>query len=302
MMKLPGDVIAVLSGFSESDYLPFVSDAERLFSSILDSDDIKGDAIEHLIEIGKVIDQVISDGRYHFSEYEFSLLSRGALLSSLQIVDSILNDPEFEPDLTGVETFNGDRSLQDILAEFHAYLDALKDVIPVFDSLSLAQWQRYWTPDEVENAADDAPVIFRADDLSDVISLTPIDFGLVATLDKSGRLVRLEHYENGSPSPEYLEIDPDRQSAREVSGILPESDTAEPSISPADYAVYYYDWIAERLARFSKRYQNRMLECDFCGKSQQEVLKLIAGPKSYICDECVSLCNDIIAEEMDGVH
>ncbi len=38
--------------------------------------------------------------------------------------------------------------------------------------------------------------------------------------------------------------------------------------------------------------------CSFCGKSQKEVRKLIAGPTVYICDECISLCNDIIAEEL----
>ncbi len=41
------------------------------------------------------------------------------------------------------------------------------------------------------------------------------------------------------------------------------------------------------------------LTCSFCGKSQKEVKKLIAGPTVYICDECISLCNDIIAEEQD---
>ncbi|MBK7844031.1 MAG: ATP-dependent Clp protease ATP-binding subunit ClpX [Bdellovibrionales bacterium] len=39
--------------------------------------------------------------------------------------------------------------------------------------------------------------------------------------------------------------------------------------------------------------------CSFCGKSQKEVKKLIAGPGVYICDECIELCNDIIAEERD---
>jgi ATP-dependent Clp protease ATP-binding subunit ClpX len=40
------------------------------------------------------------------------------------------------------------------------------------------------------------------------------------------------------------------------------------------------------------------LQCSFCGKSQKEVKKLIAGPTVYICDECIGLCNDIIAEEV----
>ena len=44
---------------------------------------------------------------------------------------------------------------------------------------------------------------------------------------------------------------------------------------------------------------NVNLKCSFCGKSQREVKKLIAGPTVYICDECIGLCNDIIAEEVD---
>src|SRR5512143_1929369 len=42
-----------------------------------------------------------------------------------------------------------------------------------------------------------------------------------------------------------------------------------------------------------------VLRCSFCGKSQDEVRKLIAGPTVYICDECIELCNEIIAEEAE---
>ncbi len=45
--------------------------------------------------------------------------------------------------------------------------------------------------------------------------------------------------------------------------------------------------------------QSGNLTCSFCGKSQKEVKKLIAGPTVYICDECIGLCNDIIAEEIE---
>ena len=48
-----------------------------------------------------------------------------------------------------------------------------------------------------------------------------------------------------------------------------------------------------------RRRDNSNLSCSFCGKSQKEVKKLIAGPTVYICDECIALCNDIIAEEVD---
>ena len=47
-----------------------------------------------------------------------------------------------------------------------------------------------------------------------------------------------------------------------------------------------------------KRRNEKDLCCSFCGKSQREVRKLIAGPTVYICDECIGLCNDIIAEEV----
>jgi ATP-dependent Clp protease ATP-binding subunit ClpX len=48
----------------------------------------------------------------------------------------------------------------------------------------------------------------------------------------------------------------------------------------------------------SPRNDGKLLYCSFCGKSQHEVRKLIAGPSVFICDECVELCNDIIREEM----
>jgi ATP-dependent Clp protease ATP-binding subunit ClpX len=47
-----------------------------------------------------------------------------------------------------------------------------------------------------------------------------------------------------------------------------------------------------------KKEDGKLLYCSFCGKSQHEVRKLIAGPSVFICDECVDLCNDIITEEM----
>ena len=48
-----------------------------------------------------------------------------------------------------------------------------------------------------------------------------------------------------------------------------------------------------------KSEDGKLLYCSFCGKSQHEVRKLIAGPSVFVCDECVDLCNDIIREELD---
>jgi ATP-dependent Clp protease ATP-binding subunit ClpX len=47
-----------------------------------------------------------------------------------------------------------------------------------------------------------------------------------------------------------------------------------------------------------KNNEDKLLYCSFCGKSQHEVKKLIAGPSVFVCDECVELCNDIIREEL----
>ncbi len=51
--------------------------------------------------------------------------------------------------------------------------------------------------------------------------------------------------------------------------------------------------------RNAKEDSGKLLYCSFCGKSQHEVRKLIAGPSVFICDECVDLCNDIIREEIE---
>ena len=47
---------------------------------------------------------------------------------------------------------------------------------------------------------------------------------------------------------------------------------------------------------------DKVLYCSFCGKSQQEVKKLIAGPSVFICDACIKMCNDIIHEELDSTQ
>lgn len=50
------------------------------------------------------------------------------------------------------------------------------------------------------------------------------------------------------------------------------------------------------MAKFGE--SSDLVKCSFCGKSQKQVKKLIAGPGVYICDECIDLCNDIIEEEL----
>ncbi|NLT49120.1 MAG: ATP-dependent Clp protease ATP-binding subunit ClpX, partial [Clostridiales bacterium] len=43
--------------------------------------------------------------------------------------------------------------------------------------------------------------------------------------------------------------------------------------------------------------ESKQLKCSFCGKPQDQVRRLVAGPNVYICDECIELCQDIIKEE-----
>ena len=51
----------------------------------------------------------------------------------------------------------------------------------------------------------------------------------------------------------------------------------------------------------TEKNNKNILYCSFCGKSQHEVRKLIAGPTVFICDECVELCMDIIKEENKNI-
>ena len=49
----------------------------------------------------------------------------------------------------------------------------------------------------------------------------------------------------------------------------------------------------------AKNEERRAVRCSFCGKMQDQVKRIIAGPGCYICDECVTLCNRIIAEAQE---
>jgi hypothetical protein len=57
-------------------------------------------------------------------------------------------------------------------------------------------------------------------------------------------------------------------------------------------------WISEQVVPMTNE-ETVTLCCSFCGKPQREVRTLIAGPNTYICDECIGLCNDIIAEDSE---
>ena len=79
--------------------------------------------------------------------------------------------------------------------------------------------------------------------------------------------------------------------------IVDEVISSKPTTRPVSEAARSRSRSNERMAR--PREGNGTLRCSFCGKSQNDVRKLIAGPTVYICDECIELCNDIIAEEWE---
>jgi hypothetical protein len=55
---------------------------------------------------------------------------------------------------------------------------------------------------------------------------------------------------------------------------------------------------SEHMAEKKGTSSEKTLYCSFCGKSQHEVKKLIAGPSVFVCDECIELCNEIIRDEL----
>jgi hypothetical protein len=59
-------------------------------------------------------------------------------------------------------------------------------------------------------------------------------------------------------------------------------------------------WRKRKLASSERAHGAGDLRCSFCNKSQDDVQKLIAGPTVFICDECVSVCVDIIADDRSG--
>ena len=65
------------------------------------------------------------------------------------------------------------------------------------------------------------------------------------------------------------------------------------------YAIFEKAQRYDKLAQFNK---NKILHCSFCGKSQDAVNKLIAGPGIYICNECVDICKEIIGGAGEHKH
>jgi hypothetical protein len=74
-------------------------------------------------------------------------------------------------------------------------------------------------------------------------------------------------------------------------------DSWDPDRNPS-FGEHARPLIEEAVAQARTKAAAKLLKCSFCGKSQKQVKKLIAGPGVYICNECIDLCNDIITEEL----
>ncbi len=105
--------------------------------------------------------------------------------------------------------------------------------------------------------------------------------GLFARLDSAGDLIGFGYAGRGMK----LAVDIPARTATETHSY--------------DEDVDFIDWLARwrDQARASSLPFSATLQCAFCGKSNTEVKKLIAGPTSYICNECVELCSEILAED-----
>lgn len=112
--------------------------------------------------------------------------------------------------------------------------------------------------------------------------------GLYAELDASGQVRKLGFYRDGRAVE--LDANPRRPSYVDHTELRwsPESEEDRAAWTEAR---------AHQLLALAGRDRASFMKCSFCGKGQQEVRKLIAGPTVFICDECVSLCSDILAEE-----
>jgi hypothetical protein len=137
--------------------------------------------------------------------------------------------------------------------------------------------------------------------------LLPKDYrevGLQAEFHPDGRLARLGKFVDGRPDGWVLTLDPHRHRARVErleADNYPDSDRrpGESEIGEDNFLDWVVSWIGE--IYLSARSHMR---CSFCGKFETEVARLIAGPTSYICDECVGLCVKVlednpIEEDMD---
>jgi hypothetical protein len=116
--------------------------------------------------------------------------------------------------------------------------------------------------------------------------------GLYAELGPDGQLAHVGFYAGGEPVGWVMDLDP-------VAGTGRLTKTEVVAFEPGEDDGDLASWVASWLPRIAVSDGGR-LSCGFCEKKQHEVAKLIAGPSSYICNECVALCHEILAEDLPG--
>lgn len=141
---------------------------------------------------------------------------------------------------------------------------------------------------------------------------TEVRDGFYARFDWDGTLQHFGCYLQGRPVGPMLTLEaakrtahvekslgcfpPDGPSLRDFEDDDEFSTPDEERSEEEEFQEWVSDWIQE-IYREHERRQAGTLTCSFCGKTREQVRKLIAGPTVYICDECVDLCQEILAEE-----
>lgn len=116
--------------------------------------------------------------------------------------------------------------------------------------------------------------------------------GVCAEFYPTGDLKHLGCYRDGKPRGWVLDL-----AEQQPEGCLTKREIFEPEEGDENSSDQFRVW-AENWATIIFEEAESKLRCAFCSKTQSEVRKLIAGPTSYICDECVQLCQEILASEV----
>ena len=110
--------------------------------------------------------------------------------------------------------------------------------------------------------------------------------GYYAEKNEAGEIVHFGFYLEGEPLGWVLHLSEGKLMAVKTERVAcPGQDDPEGTVDPEDLSY----WVSQVIRPPEQR------SCSFCQKSQSEVLKLIAGPTCYICNECVELCSEILA-------
>lgn len=126
--------------------------------------------------------------------------------------------------------------------------------------------------------------ILRRENLPEDVSLSEKD-GLYAEMLTNGQVTHFGFYAQGEPSGWILDLQADSLQVRKVETIRLPDEYGDP-LSQED-VDHWVDVIARERGE-------RPVICAFCEKTQAEVRKLIAGPRCYICNECIELCSEIL--------